>query len=159
MSPFKLVYGKPCHLPVEIEHKAYWATRAINLDLQAAGEKRILDLHELEEIRLQAYDNAKLYKERTKRAHDECILHRDFKEGDLVLLFNSRLRLFPGKLKSRWSGPYVVKKVYPYGAVDIAGRDDVVFKVNGQRLKIYLGSQQQREHITLHLSDPSKVAT
>ena len=104
MSPFKPIYGKPYHLPVELEHKAYWATRTLNLDLQAAGEKRILDLHELEEIRLHAYDNARMYKERTRRVHDNRIMRRDFKEGDLVLLFNSRLRLFPGKLRLRWSG-------------------------------------------------------
>jgi len=69
MTPYKLVYGKPCHLPVEIEHKAYWATRAINLDMKAAGEKRILDLHELDELRLDAYENSRIDKEKTKRWH------------------------------------------------------------------------------------------
>ena len=145
MSPFKLVYGKPCHLPVEIEHKAYWATRAINMDMLAAGEKRILDLHALEEMRLNAYENARIYKERTKRAHDKRIAKREFKEGDLVLLFNSRLRLFPGKLKSRWSGPFEVRKVYPFGAVDICNNESGVFKVNGQRLKHYIADHSKDE--------------
>ena len=95
----------------------------MNMDLQAAGKKRLLDLHELEELRLQAYDNASIYKERTKKVHDERISRREFKEGDLVLLFNSRLRLFPGKRRLRWLGPFVGKKVYPFGAVDIAGKD------------------------------------
>ena len=70
-TPFKLVYGKSCHLPVELEHKAYWAIKTLNINYTAAGEKRILDLHELEELRLDAYENAKIYKERTKKWHDQ----------------------------------------------------------------------------------------
>jgi hypothetical protein len=159
MSPFMLVYGKPCHLPIEIAHKAYWATRMLNMELQAAGEKRILDLHELEEMRLQAYENAKIYKERTKKVHDERISRRIFKEGDLVLLFNSRLRLFPGKLKSRWSGPFTVRKVYPFGAVDISGEDGRIFKVNGQRLKTYIADQNHDERLNLDLLEPVPAET
>jgi hypothetical protein len=63
VTPFKLIYEKTCHLPVELEHKAYWAIKALNYDLKTAGEKRTLDLHELEELRLEAYENAKPYKE------------------------------------------------------------------------------------------------
>ena len=66
MTPFKLIYGKSCHLPVELEHKAYWAIRTLNLDHNLAGEKRKLQLHELEELRMDAYENARIYKERTK---------------------------------------------------------------------------------------------
>ena len=83
------------------------------------GQKRFLQLHELEELHLQVYENARIYKEWTKKWHDRKIAPKEFKEGDQVLLYNSRLRLFPGKLKSRWSGPYMVKKVYDHGAVDI----------------------------------------
>jgi len=66
MTPFKLIYGKSCHLPVELEHKAYWAIRNLNLDPHLAGEKRKLQLSELEELRIDAYENARIYKERTK---------------------------------------------------------------------------------------------
>ena len=136
-TPYNLVYGKSCHLPVELEHKAYWAIKWLNFDIKDAGEKRLLELNELEELRLNAYENAKIYKERTKRWHDKRIIPKELNEGDLVLLFNSRLRLFPGKLKSRWTGPYVVKHVFPHGAVEIWGETSGSFKVNGHRLKKY----------------------
>ena len=89
------------------------------MDPKLAGQKRKLQLSELEELRLDAYENARIYKERTKKWHDKHILKKDFKIGDLVLLFNSRMKLFPGKLRSRWSGPFQVRKVYPYGAIEI----------------------------------------
>ncbi|MDD0213352.1 hypothetical protein PSY81_23385, partial [Shigella flexneri] len=73
------------------------------MNLEAAGQKRLLQLSELDELRMDAYDSAKIYKEKTKLWHDKHISRRDFYVGQQVLLFNSRLRLFPGKLKSRWS--------------------------------------------------------
>ena len=122
---------------MEIEHKAYWAIKTLNLSYTVAGEKRILDIIELEELRLDAYENARVYKERTKKWHDKRISRKEFNEGDVVLLFNSRLKLFPGKLRSRWSGPFEVTKVFPSGAIEIKGKSMNPFLVNGQRLKHY----------------------
>ncbi|XP_074327231.1 uncharacterized protein LOC141665147 [Apium graveolens] len=101
------------------------------MDLKAAGEARLLQLNELDELRFDAYDNSRIYKERTKKMHDKAILHRDFQVGDKVLLFNFRLRLFPGKLKSIWSGPFTVTGVKFHGAIEIMGKDGTRFKVNG----------------------------
>ena len=122
-------------------------------------KKRILDLHELEEMRLHAYENARIYKEMTKQIHDKHISSREFKVGDLVLLFNSRLRLFPGKLKSRWSGPFRVMKVYPFGTVEIGKDESTTFKVNGQRLKHYIADHPQIERFDQNLSDPAPAET
>ncbi|XP_010419074.1 PREDICTED: uncharacterized protein LOC104704736 [Camelina sativa] len=134
-TPFQLLYGKNCHLPVEVEYKAIWATKLLNLDIKTTQERRVMDLHELDEIRLEAYDNSKIYKERTKAFHDKKIQCKDLRAGDKVLLFNSKLRLFPRKLKSRWSGPFAIKEVMPYEAVTLLGKDGTEFTVNGQRMK------------------------
>nr|KYP49928.1 Retrovirus-related Pol polyprotein from transposon 17.6 [Cajanus cajan] len=140
LTPFQLVYGKACHLPVELENKAYWALKMLNFDPLSTGEKRKLELHALDELRLQAYESSKLYKEKVKSYHDRKILKREFRAGQSVLLFNSRLKLFPGKLRSIWSGPFTVKEVKPYGAIEIENPEaQRSWVVNGQRLKPYFG--------------------
>ncbi|GJY86868.1 reverse transcriptase domain-containing protein, partial [Tanacetum coccineum] len=92
-TPYKLVYGKSCHLPIELEHRAYWALKHANFDLKTAGDHRKLQLNELHD---QAYENSLIYKERTKKLYDSKIKNRIFN-----LLFNSRLKIFSGKLKTR----------------------------------------------------------
>nr|GEV42805.1 reverse transcriptase domain-containing protein [Tanacetum cinerariifolium] len=112
-TPYKLVYRKACHLPIELEHKAYWALKHCNFDLKTT--------------------------EKTKKIHDFKIKNRVFNFGNRVLLFNSRLKIFSGKLKTRWTGPFIVAHVFPYGTIELSQADGPNFKVNGHRLKNYFG--------------------
>nr|GEZ76680.1 reverse transcriptase domain-containing protein [Tanacetum cinerariifolium] len=136
-TPYKLVYGKAFHLHIELKHKAYWALKQANFDLVVAGDHRKVQLNELNELRDHAYENSLIYKEKTKRIHDSKIKNRVFNVGDRVLLFNSRLKIFSGKLKTRWSGPFTIAKVFPYGTVELSQANGPNFKVNGHRFKHY----------------------
>ena len=151
MSPYLLVYGKASHLHVEIEYKAWWAVKKLNLDMGRAGLKRLLDINELEELRNDAYLNSKIVKDKLKRWHDQLIARKHFQKGDQVLLYDSKLHLFLCKLKSRWTGPFTIQEVYINGSVDLLNaKDNRVFKVNGQRLKPYAAQHSiDREEIPL----------
>ncbi|CAM8899877.1 unnamed protein product [Rhodiola kirilowii] len=119
------------------------------MDMKVAGDKRLLQLNKLDQIRLDSYENACIYKEMTKNWHDKRIMRKEFNEGERVLLYNSRLRLFHGKLRTKWSGPYTVERAYPDGHVELSIEGGKSMVVNGQRLKLY--------HVLKHLAPPKGI--
>nr|GEV77699.1 hypothetical protein [Tanacetum cinerariifolium] len=141
-TPYKLVYGKSYHLPIELEHKAYWALKHVNFDLKTACDHQkhqLNELNELNELRDQAYMNSLIYKEKRKKLCDSKIKTRIFNVGDRVLLFNYRLKIFSEKLKTRWTGPFTIAHVFPYRTIELSQPDGLNFKVNGHRVKHYFG--------------------
>jgi hypothetical protein len=149
------VYGKASHLPVELEYRAYWAIKQLNFNPTKAGSQRKLKLNELEELLNDAYDCARLCKAQMKKAHDQSILRQSFEPGQKVLLYNSRLHLFPGKLKSRWIDAFIIQLIFTHGAIKIEDlKNDNTFKVNGHRLKSFLELKNLEIEMTL-LEDPS----
>nr|GEY61542.1 reverse transcriptase domain-containing protein [Tanacetum cinerariifolium] len=137
-TPYKLVYEKACHLPIELEHKAYCSLKHANFDLLTASDHQKVQLNELNGLRNQAYENSLIYKEKTKRIHDSKIKDHVFNVGHRVLL-NSMLKIFSGMLKTRWTGLFTIIYVFPYGTVELSQTDRPNFKVNGHRLKHYFG--------------------
>nr|GFA03557.1 hypothetical protein [Tanacetum cinerariifolium] len=115
------------------------ALKQVNFDLAVAGDHRKVQLNELNELRDHAYENSLIYKEKRKRIHDSKIKNRVFIIGDRVLLFISRLKIFSGKLKTHWNGPFTITKVFPYGTIELSQANWPNLKVNGHRVKHYSG--------------------
>nr|GEY39635.1 reverse transcriptase domain-containing protein [Tanacetum cinerariifolium] len=137
----KLLNDNPFQLPsMDLKQgEVVKALKHVNFDLKITGDHRKLQLNELNEPRDQAYENSLIYKEKKKKLHDSKIKNRIFNVGDRVLLFRSRLKIFSRKLKTRWSGPFTITKIFPYGTVELSQQDGLNFKVNGHRVKHYFG--------------------
>ncbi|GJU83004.1 reverse transcriptase domain-containing protein [Tanacetum coccineum] len=138
-TPYWLLYVKTCHLPFKIEHCTCWALRSCNPDLK-------VEHPELDELRLQAYENSKLYKTRTKAYHNKKLrILKEFKDGDKVLLFNLKYKFKAPKLRSKWYAPFIVKHGFPSGYVELYDNHRGSLIVNGHCIKLYHDEEQLNE--------------
>ncbi|XP_071689379.1 uncharacterized protein [Rutidosis leptorrhynchoides] len=151
-TPYRMIYGKACHSPIESEYRALWALKTCKFYPSKTGRHRKMQMKEFAELRDQAYETSYIYKERTKLLHDAKLTPSKFAPGDKVLIFNSLFKRFSGKFKSRWSGSFTVIHVFPHGGVELEGPTGN-FKVNGHRLKFYL-EDHTREEDPLSLDPP-----
>ncbi|GJU21027.1 reverse transcriptase domain-containing protein [Tanacetum coccineum] len=151
----RILERTPVISPSSLSTKPTGPLKWANFELKTTGDHRKFQLNELNELRDQAYENSLIYKEKTKKIHDVKIKNREFYIGDRVLLFNSRLKIFSGKLKSRWSGPFTVAEVFPHGTVELSQPDSPNFKVNGHRIKHYFGGDIPSIDVP-DLQDPPK---
>ena len=137
---------------MEVEYKAWWAIKKLNLDLSWVGMKKFLDLNEMEELRNDAYNNSNIAKQRLKRWHNQLVSHKEFQKGQRVLLYDAKLHIFPGKLKWRWMGQFTIQQVHSNGVVELLNSNSTEsFKINGHRLKPFVEpfSQDKEEIIFL----------
>nr|GEU49605.1 reverse transcriptase domain-containing protein [Tanacetum cinerariifolium] len=163
-TPYKLVYGKSCHLPIELEHTTYWALKHVNFDRKTVGDHGKLQLNELNELRDQAYENSLIYKEKAKKIHESKIKNRIFNVGDRVLLFNYRLKIFSGKLKTRWSGRFTITKVFLYRTIELSQPNGPNFKLGtfretlaeGEEGTFHLGPERPRVYSDLSSNEKER---
>ncbi|KAK3183844.1 hypothetical protein Dsin_031130 [Dipteronia sinensis] len=110
---------KTCHILVKLEHRAYWVINKLKYELDKVRKERKLQLCEFQESRKKMYESARLCKEKTKALHDKVLCRKEFHPAMLLLLFESKLKLFSRKLESRWMSPLNVIQVHEHGAIDV----------------------------------------